>query len=400
MQHFRRIVKVTLSAVMFLGLAVMFQGAPVEAQTGAGSIFKVVPTPNGNKSSNSIFAASASSPTDIWAVGDSTMHYNGTKWTAFPAPLINGELTADLQGVVDISPTQAWAVGNVTLGANPGQIIEKWNGAKWSLFPNPTLLPNSQGDLFGLTSTSASDIWAVGNLVQDLSNGQAFSYNLFEHWDGTAWTPTFINTINFEGLTGVSADATNDAWAVGFVSGEGTSTLAMHWNGTNWAAVATPENVGEGPNQLNAVVALTPDNAWAVGFSTPGPAGQSATLTLILHWDGTTWAVVPSPNVGPNSSSQSNQLLGLTANSADDIWAFGSYFAADGSGHQMTLLLHWDGTSWSIAPSPNPTEGNFLDDLLFAGVVPSPGNVWILGNEDEGGQAGMGTLAIHTTTGD
>jgi hypothetical protein len=53
----------------------------------------------------------------------------------------------------------------------------------------------------------------------------------------------------------------------------------------------------------------------------------------------------------------------------------------------MTLLLHWDGTSWSIAPSPNPTKGNFLDDLLFAGVVPSPGNVWILGNEDEGLQA-------------
>jgi hypothetical protein len=47
----------------------------------------------------------------------------------------------------------------------------------------------------------------------------------------------------------------------------------------------------------------------------------------------------------------------------------------------------------------NPTKGTFLDDLLFAGVVPSPGNVWILGNEDEGAQGGMGTLAIHTITG-
>jgi hypothetical protein len=47
----------------------------------------------------------------------------------------------------------------------------------------------------------------------------------------------------------------------------------------------------------------------------------------------------------------------------------------------------------------NPTKGTFLDDLLFAGVVPSPGKVWILGNEDEGAQGGMGTLAIHTTTG-
>lgn len=329
------------------------------------------------------------------------MHFNGTKWTAFAAPLINGELTADLQGVVDISPTEAWAVGNVTLGANPGQIIEKWNGTKWNLFPNPTLLPNSQGDLFAMTSSSATDIWAVGNLVQTLSNGVTLSYNLFEHWNGTSWTPTFIQDNTFEALTGVSEDATNDAWAVGWVSPESDAsngTLAIHWNGTSWTEVATPENVGEGPNQLNAVAALTPDNAWAVGYSTPDLAGQSATLTLILHWDGTTWSIVPSPNVGPNSTSQSNRLLGITANSADDIYAFGSYFAADGSGNQMTLLLHWDGTSWKIVTSPNPTKGNFLDDLLFAGVVSSPGNVWIFGNEDEGSQGGMGTLAIHSTT--
>jgi hypothetical protein len=395
-------VKLTLNALMFLGLSVVtLHGMPAKAQTNAGSTFQVVPTPNGNKSNSSIFAASASSATDIWAVGDSTMHFNGTKWTAFAAPLITGNLTADLQGVVDISPTEAWAVGNVTFGANLGQIIEQWNGTKWSLFPNPTLLPNSQADLFAMTSTSATDIWAVGNLVQDLSNGGAVSFNLFEHWNGTSWTPTFIQDNTFEALTGVSADAIDDAWAVGWVappSDASNGTLAIHWNGTTWAAVATPPNLGEGPNELNAVVALAPDNAWAVGFSTPGLAGQSATLTLILHWDGTTWAVVPSPNVGPNSSSQSNRLLGITANSANDIYAFGSYFAADGSGHQMTLLLHWDGTSWKIIPSPNPTKGNFLDDLLFAGVVASPGNVWIFGNEDEGAQGGMGTLAIHSTT--
>jgi len=86
-------------------------------------------------------------------------------------------------------------------------------------------------------------------------------------------------------------------------------------------------------------------------------------------------------------------LLGLTANSADDIWTFGSYFAADGSGHQMTLLLHWDGTNWTIASSPSPEKGGFACDLLWAGVVSSPGDVWILGSvHDE-------TLALHMTTG-
>jgi hypothetical protein len=60
----------------------------------------------------------------------------------------------------------------------------------------------------------------------------------------------------------------------------------------------------------------------------------------------------------------------------------------------MTLLLHWDGTSWKIAPSPNPTKGTFVSDLLFAGVVPSAGNVWIFGDFSI-----VDTLAIHTTTG-
>ena len=44
--------------------------------------------------------------------------------------------------------------------------------------------------------------------------------------------------------------------------------------------------------------------------------------------------MVPSPNIGPNSANQSNRLLGLTANSANDIWAFGSYFPAQGQGTQ------------------------------------------------------------------
>jgi hypothetical protein len=390
-------VKLTFSAAILLGLAVAIsQATPALSQAKPGSIFKVVPTPNQNFNSD-LFAASASSPSDIWAVGQSTIHFDGTNWTAFQAPFINGENTAFLQGVVDLSPTSAWAVGNV-IGARPGQIIEQWDGTKWSLFPNPTFPPNSEALLFAMASTSANDIWAVGDFV----SAAGFDFNLFEHWDGKQWTVTTTPTPNnaFEALTGVSADATNDAWAVGWVAGSTTTTLAIHWNGTEWTQVATPRNLGHGPNVLNAVLTLAPNDAWAVGYSTPGKAEESATLTLILHWDGTSWKVVPSPNIGPKSRSQSNRLLGLTANSANDIWAFGSFFAADGSGHQMTLLLHWDGTSWKIAPSPNPTKGDFLDDLLFAGVTPSTGNVWIFGGEAEfQNNHGIETLALHTTTG-
>jgi hypothetical protein len=380
--------KLTYSAVTLFGLAVaLFQGSPAQGQTGAGSIFQVVPTPNQNFNSE-LFAASASSPNDIWAVGQSTIHFDGKTWTAFPAPMIKGDNKSFLQGVVAISPTLAWAAGNVTDGAHRGQVIEQWNGTKWSLFPGPKFGKKNQANVFAMTSSSVNDVWAIGSLV---NLGTGLVSPLFEHWNGTAWTATTAESNN-EFLFGASADATNDAWAVGFRGSDKIETSAMRWDGTNWKSVATP-NVGEGTNKLNAVLALAPNDVWAVGFSTPvAPPKQAATLTLIEHFDGTSWAVVPSPNIGPNSANQSNRLLGLTANSANDIWAFGSYFSADGSGHQMTLLLHWDGTSWKVASSPSPTKGGFRCDLLWAGVVPSPGDLWILGSVHDG------TLAIHTTT--
>lgn len=381
--------KLKFSALMFFGLTVaLFQGSPAEGQTQVSSTFEVVPTPNENSNSE-LLAASASSPNDIWAVGQSTIHFDGTTWTAFSAPMIKGDNNSFLQGVVAISPTLAWAAGNVTDGAHRGQVIEQWNGTKWSLFPGPKFGKKDRADVFAMTSSSANDVWAIGSLV---NLGTGVVSPLFEHWNGTAWTATTGESSN-EFLFGASADAANDAWAVGFNGSDSITTSAMHWDGTNWKRVATP-NVGEGTNKLNAVQALASNDVWTVGFSTPvAPPKQAATLTLIEHFDGTSWAVVPSPNVGPNGGNQSNRLLGLTANSANDIWAFGSYFAADGSGHQMTLLLHWDGTSWTVVSSPSPTKGGFPCDLLWAGVVPSPGNLWILGSVHDG------SLAIHMTTG-
>jgi hypothetical protein len=84
-------------------------------------------------------------------------------------------------------------------------------------------------------------------------------------------------------------------------------------------------------------------------------------------------------------------LYGITAVSAKDIWAFGSFFAADGSEQQSTLVLHWDGIRWKIAPSPNPVKGNFRDDILFGGTVVAPGDLWLVGDEF------TRTLALHAT---
>ena len=50
------------------------------------------------------------------------------------------------------------------------------------------------------------------------------------------------------------------------------------------------------------------------------------------------WKVIPSPNP---PSGYLNTLLGVTPVNRGDIWAVGSTDFAS------TLIVHWNGTSWS-----------------------------------------------------
>src|SRR5205085_7419484 len=83
-------------------------------------------------------------------------------------------------------------------------------------------------------------------------------------------------------------------------------------------------NVGLG-NELHGVAGVSASDVWAVGFTHKGyrqdVAIPTAMQTLIEHWDGREWKVVPSPNVG----DRNNRLLGVAAISTNDVWAVGYY---------------------------------------------------------------------------
>lgn len=351
------------------------------------SIFKVIPTPNGHPKpqQNDLHAASGSSAKDIWAVGQAAIHYNGTKWAAFSVPKINGDNTSRLGGVADLAPNNVWAVGLINIGeGDTNQIIEHYDGTKWSVSPGPTFLPTDEPSLESLTAISPNDMWAAGFI---LTNNGVSLFPLFEHYDGSTWTTT-ETTFNDGTMFGISADSTNDVWAVGTAAL--FSTVIEHYDGNTWSVVSSP-NVGSGWNVLEGVAALAPNNVWAVGYYTAQFNSTRPALTLIEHYDGTSWQVVSSPNVGPNSQYQSNQLYGITAISANDIWAYGSYFAANGSEQQSTLVEHWNGKTWSIVPSPNPVNGSFEADILFGGTVLPGGDLWLVGNEFGS------TLALNAT---
>lgn len=129
------------------------------------------------------------------------------------------------------------------------------------------------------------------------------------------------------------------AWAVGQtggVFGQRPKTLILRWNGTAWKRVPSP-NPAEGGTLLGVAV-TSARNAWAVGF-TSGPA-QPRGKTVIEHWNGSRWKLVPSP-----SPTGTAYLFSVAAASARSAWAVGLSGGVL-SAKPKTVTLHWNGTTW------------------------------------------------------
>jgi hypothetical protein len=132
-------------------------------------------------------------------------------------------------------------------------------------------------------------------------------------------------------FTATAAIADNDIWAVGF-SNPGTSSstpVAVHFNGTSWSVVPTP--TGTQPSAFEGVAAVASNDVWAVGYQQVSSTGTAQ--PLIEHWDGTNW--VREANAAPGV-----RITGIAAISASDIWAVGT-----------GGIQNWNGTSWSLVSS-------------------------------------------------
>lgn len=236
----------------------------------------------------------------------------------------------------------------------------------WSIVPSAN--PGTNGNyLVATTAVSSNDVWAVGNTASTSGPEQT----LIEHWNGTAWnavTSPNVGTGNND-FASIAAVSTSNVWAVGeYLNSSGIAqTLIEHWNGTSWRVIASP-NVGSGGNQLSGIVAVSARNIWAVGYSNY----PNASTTLVVHWNGASWSVIPSPNV---SGAAQSLLKGVALVSATDIWAVGYYIDTGGTNH--TLIENYNGLSWNIASTPDVGTGN--SSLYGAALIPNTSTLWAAG---------------------
>jgi hypothetical protein len=155
-----------------------------------------------------------------------------------------------------------------------------------------------------------------------------------------------------------------DAWAVGYY-GTYAKTLIVHWDGRSWTQVPSPSPKAPS-DYLLGVAGVSARNVWAVGWY----GGK----TLIVHWDGRSWTQVPSPSPAEHSQSADDSLYDVTATSPRDAWAVGSTM-----GHFKTLIVHWNGTSWTRVPSPAPPPYAGGGSTLTGVAAGSPRSAWAIG---------------------
>ncbi len=276
------------------------------------------------------------------------------------------------QSVAAISATDAWAVGSTYTGTTQ-TLIAHWDGQGWQQVPSPNV-GSGGNDLSGVAAVAPNDVWAVGSHYDPV---------LFEtlplllHWTGANWNvvppPTLTGYVQLQAVVALAA---NDVWAVG---GNNGNALTLHWNGTSWVQVPTPVT---GSAILNAISAVAPNDIWAVGHVSPN--FQSTNLTM--HWNGSAWSVVSSPSAGYESF-----LTGVAAVAANNAWAVGYQYDDNLDRFYHTVILQWNGTTWTNVPSPNP---GFQNDVLNAVTALGANDVWAVGYQ-VGGTSYAGTLTVH-----
>lgn len=170
---------------------------------------------------------------------------------------------------------------------------------------------------------------------------------LAESWNGTAWrvrpTPNPAGATASE-LVAVSCTAPTSCVAVGDSSGAGATspqTLAEVLSGKAWTITPTPTPPGATSAYLTGVACAGSSSCMAVGYYVAG----GVFMTLAEHWDGTSWTIVPSPNA---PGSRASILNAVSCSSTSACTAVGFYNARG----DKTLAIRWDGTGWTLQPTP------------------------------------------------
>jgi hypothetical protein len=205
------------------------------------------------------------------------------------------------------------------------------------------------GQEFAVSAAGSGDAWVTG---------VTGPYRLdVERWNGRNWQriapPAHLGRVSLDNLLApVGSSSTGNAWVFPTVDqGTRPESFALHWNNGRWTSSRLPSGT-----TIDDTAGFSADNAWAFGLVGSG----SHTTPYDVRYQGHLWRRMRLPGA-PDE---------VSALSADNMWAVGPSAAtvAKPSSKQITLVMHWNGHTWSAVHAPVPAlrPGGGLDDAIAA----------------------------------
>jgi hypothetical protein len=141
-----------------------------------------------------------------------------------------------------------------------------------------------------------------------------------------AWTETGSGSSDLV-VSAVTASSPTSAWAFGSDnSGSNRRPVAWQLTGSTWSQVRFP---GWRNEAIGAAASSSPADAWA--FTSRNRA---------MHWNGSSWAVVPA--------FPARNITSAVDFSRSDVWLFSALYPDDGGAHST---WHYDGHAWTQVPA-------------------------------------------------
>ncbi len=331
--------------------------------------------------SASLSGVSVASRDAAWIVGSVAWRWDGSAWQSVPPPTVSNG------GVAAITPDDAWAVGARGDGSlvRSHAVVEHWDGARWRVMRLPRLGPSSY--LFAVSAAGPRSVWAVGATFRANRRGRLNPWAtrpLLLHWNGAAMTRVSLPWMRpgLE-LDKVVATGPSSVWVVstGYQRYANWIPIVVeHWNGTRWRKVPAPFGSSD---FISGFSASAGNDAWAVGsYAHGGSTAAKYSHSLAAHWNGRRWQITPVPNPpGSNNAALTN----VAAVRPDDAWAIGQSQSLDLQGNNgfsssapAGLLEHWDGRSWHYVPGAPKLVGS--DGTQQSLAAAPDGSAWVIGS--------------------
>jgi hypothetical protein len=278
--------------------------------------------------------------------------WNGTAWNEVPVATPAGASSTYLDGVSCVNTTFCEAVGEFE--TEPGHIetnvAETWNGSSWTVQTIAAPAGSSTSVLESVSCTSLTFCFATGWQAM----GSSAYIPLTQQWNGSSWSYVAAGNQSSGELNGVSCSSTTFCAGVGDYYDGSTDTLLLeNWNGSAWVTAPSSSTPTAAPfNYLTSVSCTGPGFCAATGSGyTPNSndiTQFNSYVTLMEIWNGSSWSVTPSPNFG--GPGLGNYMYGVSCVAATSCAAVGSYYTNSSNlDTYQNEAFTWNGATWAMA---------------------------------------------------